>query len=66
MDIKQSLEILALNFWGRAANEAELLAMQGELERDVKAIAASDLGREGMLFHVEPAHFEGLLIAKDK
>ncbi len=66
MDIKDLVEVLAENYWGRPAVDAELLAMAGEIARDSAAIAPSPLGQSGALFNIEPAHFDALLLAEAK
>ena len=52
---------LARQFLGRDANAAERTAMVGQAERAATAIAAHPLGKDGGLFNVEPAAWDGLM-----
>lgn len=61
MDIEDVMKALAQSCWGRPAIDSEVIAMVGELERDVKAIATMPEGRQGGLFNIEPAAFEHIL-----
>lgn len=61
MDIEDVMKALAQSCWGRPAIDAEVIAMVGELERDVKAIATMPEGFQGALFNIEPATFEQIL-----
>jgi hypothetical protein len=66
MDIEDVTKTLAQSCWGRPAIDAELIAMVGELQRDVVAIATMAEGKGGRLFSVEPATFDRLLTAEGK
>lgn len=66
MDIEHVMKTIAQSCWGRPAIDAELVAMVGELERDVMAIVAWPDGRNGAMFNIEPATFDGILAAEAK
>jgi hypothetical protein len=66
MDVEDVMKTLAQSCWDRPAIDAELVAMVGELERDVMAIAAWPDGRHGALFNIEPATFDGIMVAEAK
>lgn len=64
MEMKNIMGSLAETYWGRPADEAELVAMAGEAMRDQAKIAPPFGGQAGLLFDTEPAHFNALLIAE--
>lgn len=66
MDVEDIMKTLAQSCWGRPAIDAELVAMVAEFKRDVMAIATSPEGRNGALFNIEPATFDGILAAEAK
>ncbi|MFN4205228.1 MAG: hypothetical protein ACK4HG_02460 [Agrobacterium albertimagni] len=66
MDIEDVMKTLAQSCWGRPAIDAELVAMVGELKRDVTAVATLSDGKDGSLFNVEPAAFDRILRAEAK
>jgi hypothetical protein len=53
---------LLCQFLGRDANAAERTAMVGQAERAAAMIAAHPLGKDGGLFNVEPALWDGLML----
>lgn len=66
MDVEDIMNALAQSCWGRPAIDVELVAMVGEFKRDVMAIATWPEGRNGALFNIEPATFDGILAAEAK
>jgi hypothetical protein len=60
MDIEDLMQSLAQTYWGRPAIDPELVAMVGEMRRDI-AIANAPEGQNGSLFNIEPAAFDHIL-----
>ena len=58
-----NMALLARTFLGREATEEELSAMSQEMARDGQWIAPHVYGRDGGMFHLEPASFYSVLNA---
>ncbi|MDH6267503.1 hypothetical protein M2360_002900 [Rhizobium sp. SG_E_25_P2] len=61
MDQDLVVSFLAETFWGRMPNDAERVAMRGQMERDARAIAPRFSVECSALFGVEPSAFEALM-----
>lgn len=66
MDIENVMKTLARSCWGRPAIDTELIAMVGELKRDVVMIANMSDEEDGRLFNLEPANFDRILSSEAK
>lgn len=66
MDIEDVMKTLAQSCWGRPAIDTELIAMVGELKRDVMMIANMSDERDRRLFNLEPANFDQILNSEAK
>ncbi|HWU64425.1 MAG TPA: hypothetical protein VN112_20600 [Ensifer sp.] len=60
-ELKEIADTLARLYWARPANEAEMVAMAGEMERDSTAIAPPREGEGNVFFALEPSTFFALL-----
>lgn len=66
MDFQDVMKTLAQSCWGRPAIDAELIAMVGELTRDVIAIASLTEAENGAFFTIEPAAFDRIQLDEAK
>lgn len=60
-ELKDIADTLARMYWGRPANEAEMVAMAGEMQRDSAAIAPPREGKGNVFFSIEPATYYALM-----
>jgi hypothetical protein len=58
---KDVAAMLAETYWQRPANEAELIAMAGEILRDSAWVSAQASSTDNVYFSIEPAHYDGLM-----
>lgn len=63
-DLKTAMATLAQKHLGRAATDEEISAMAQEVERDSRWIAPHAYGRNGAMFHLEPASFRAVLLSE--
>ncbi|MET3615022.1 hypothetical protein ABID16_003365 [Rhizobium aquaticum] len=61
VELKEIADTLALLYWARPANEAEMVAMAGEMQRDSAAIAPPRAGEGNVFFSIEPATYYALM-----
>ncbi len=66
METRQIMEALVKACWKRSANEAELVAMSGELTRDAEKIAGRVPGNRSDLFGIEPSNFDAVMLSETK
>lgn len=60
-ELKDIADTLARLYWARPANEAEMVAMAGEMQRDSSAIAPPRVGEGNVFFSLEPSTFYALM-----
>ncbi|MCD2175754.1 hypothetical protein [Rhizobium sp. C4] len=60
-ELKEIADTLARLYWSRPANEAETVAMAGEMERDSAAIAPPREGQGNVFFAIEPSTYYALM-----
>jgi hypothetical protein len=53
-----AMAFLVERFFGRKPEDAELVAMSAETQRDATWIASHPYGRDGGLFYAEPSGFD--------
>ena len=65
-ELKDIADTLARIYWARPANEAEMVAMAGEMQRDSAAIAPSRKGEGNVFFSLEPSTYYALMAKEAK
>lgn len=60
-EFKEIADTLARLYWARPANEAEMVAMAGEMQRDSAAIAPPREGEGNVFFSIEPSTYYALM-----
>lgn len=60
-ELKDIANTLARMYWARPANEAETVAMAGEMQRDSAAIAPPREGEGNVFFSIEPSTYYALM-----